>query len=51
MLFEQRQPFVPAGQALVHDEFSEEDISPYRAQAEGDWIKYQPEDDVFGCYF
>jgi hypothetical protein len=51
VLFEQRQPFIPAGQALVFDELPEEDIAPDGAQAESDWIKNQPEDDFLCCYF
>jgi len=48
--FEQWQPFVTVGEALVLDKFSKEDVAPDRAQPEGDRIKNQPEDDVFCCY-
>jgi hypothetical protein len=51
VLLEQRQPFVPAGQAFVLHELSKEDIAPDGAQPEGDRIKNQPEDDVFCCDF
>ena len=51
MLLEQRQPFIPMGQAFVLDELPEKDIAPNRAQPKGDWIKNQPEDDFFSRYF
>ena len=51
VLPEQRQPFIPVGQAFVLHKFPEEDIAPDGAQPEGDRIKNQPEYDVFCCYF
>jgi hypothetical protein len=50
VLFEQRQPLVSMGEALVFDELAKEDIAPDGTQAEGDRIKNQPEDDVFCSY-
>jgi hypothetical protein len=51
VLFEQRQPLVSMGEALVFDELAKEDIAPDGTQAEGDRIKNQPEDEIFCCYF
>jgi hypothetical protein len=50
MLFEERNPFIAMRQAFVLDELSKENIAPNGAQSEGDWIKNEPEDDLFRFY-
>lgn len=50
MFYKQWQPIIPFGQAIMLDKLSEVDIAPDRSQPESDWIKYQPEDDVFSGY-
>jgi hypothetical protein len=51
MLFEKRNPFIAMRQAFVFDKPSKENIAPDGAQSEGNWIKNQPEDDLFCFYF
>ena len=50
MLFEERKPFTTMRQAFVFDKPSKENIAPDGAQSEGNWIKNQPEDDLF-CFY
>jgi len=50
VLFEERQPLIPVWQAFVFHKLAEENIAPDGAQSKGDWIKYQPEDDIFSGY-
>ena len=50
MLFDERQHFIPMGQALVVHKLFEKDITPNRAQPKGDRIENEPEDDVFCGY-
>ena len=50
MSFDQWQDFIPAGQTLVFHKLFEEDIATDGTQAKGDWIKDQPEEDVFCGY-
>jgi hypothetical protein len=50
VLFEERKPFIAMRKAFVFDKLSKENIAPDGAQSEGDWIKDQPEDDLF-CFY
>jgi hypothetical protein len=50
VLLDERQPFVPVGQALMFYEFPEEDIPANRTQPEGDRIEDQPKNDVLCRY-
>ena len=51
VLFDEGPPLVAVRESLVFDKFAKEDIAPDRAQSECDWVKNQPEDDVFCRYF
>ena len=51
MLFDERQPLIALGQALVFNKLSKEDVASDGAQSEGDRVKNQPEYDFFCLYF